>query len=451
MPLRPRQSPLSSTTFFAGRGGPGCDATSMSYGNRARTMVTPTSRSRIVSGVTCAGAIVLLAAGARAQGVPGKPGGEWLPYRAATLTSEYMQRCAVSPAVLAQWRKTVDEVVAIVATSPALTGLAGHVPEIVSHVDAASPPGGTDCRKYALAASVVLWPWMDKHVEPDPAARPGGPNFRLKGYWVNNTFGALWVWLNAIPKFAGDPWEKDDRGVFFEQPERLREVAGFPMYEDHIFIAGPSSPPLFLPVSQERMIQAYLVRARSDAPISTSTLESRKKQYETFMSPASQEKRKKEIEAAAASQKNPDNSEQARKHAMAIDKRREEDYRKAANPPPDDPVFEPVRRLKQAEALLAGMTEAERKAPAWRTSPQGAQMLLNLARPNAPGARAVVEVNPAYFDFSAPRATLRNALIWVKEGMLTRKLGTGDLDVLTKVDRAVVFQTDWTRLAQMMK
>ncbi len=401
--------------------------------------------------VTCACALVLTASSARAQAVPGKPGGEWLPYRAESLTSEHAQRCAVSPAVLAEWRRTVDEVVAIVATSPALAGLAGHVPEIVSHVDLVSPPGGTDCKRYALAAGVVLWPWMDKHVEPDPAARPGGAKFRLKGQWVNNTFGALWVWINAIPKFAGDPWEKDNRGVFFEQPERLREVAGFPMYEDHVFIAGPSSPPLFLPVSQERMIQAYLVRARSDAPISASTLDSRKKQYDTFMSPVSQERRKKAIEDAAASQKNPENSDQARRQAMAIDKRREDDYRKAANPPPDDPIFEPVRRLKQAEALLSGMTEAERKAQAWRSSPQGGQMLLNLARPNAPGARPVVEVNPAYFDFSAPRAKLRNALVWVKEGILTGNLGTGDLDTMKKVDRAVVLRTDWTRLAQMMK
>jgi hypothetical protein len=414
-------------------------------------MLTPSSHHWLVGGVACACALVLAASGARAQGVPGTPGGDWLAYRAESLTNDHMQRCAVTPAVLAQWRKTVDEVVAIVATSPALAGLAGHVPEIASHVDVASPPGGTDCKKYALAASVVLWPWMNKHVEPNPAARSGGPTFRLKGQWVNNTFGALWIWLNAIPKFEGDPWEKDGRGVFFEQPERLLEVSGFPMYQDHIFITGSASPPLFLPVSQERVINAYLVRARQDAPLAASTLESRKKQYADFMSPASQERRKKEIEAAAASQKDPANSEQARRHAMAIDQRREEDYRKAANPPPDDRIFEPVKRLKQAEALLAGMTEGERKAQAWRTSPQGEQMLLNLASPHAQGARPVVDLNPAYFDFSAPQATLRNALIWVKEGLMSRKLGTGDLDTLTKVDRAVVLQTDWTRLSQMMK
>lgn len=414
-------------------------------------MLTPTSHSKALVGTACGCALVLFATSVRAQAVPGRPGGDWLAYRPATLTNDQMQRCGITTAVLAQWRKTVDEVASVVATSPALAGLTGHVPEMASHVDFVSPPGGTDCKKYALSADVVLWPWMNKHVEPDPAARPGGPKFRLKGYWVNNTIGALWVWINALPKFKGDPWEKDARGVFFEQPELLREVAGFPMYEEHIFIAGPSSPPLLLPVSQERMINAYLVRARQDAPISASTLESNKKQYEDFMSPASQEKRRKEIEAAAASQKNPANSEQARRQAVAIDKRREDDYRKAANPPPDGPIFEPVKRLKQAEALLAGMTEAERKAQAWRTSPQGEQMLLNLARPHAEGARPVVEVNPAYFDFSAPRGALRTALIWVKDGIMSRKLGTSDLDVMTTVDRAVVLQTDWNRLAQMMK
>jgi hypothetical protein len=334
-------------------------------------MLPPTSRPRIVLGITCACALVVFAAGARAQGAPGKPGGDWLAYRPATLTNDQMQRCGITPAVLAEWRKTVDEVASVVATSPALAGLAGHVPEMASHVDFLSPPDGTDCKKFALSASVVLWPWMNKHVEPDPAARPGGPTFRLKGHWVNNTFGALWVSINANRRFAGDPWEKDERGVFFEQPEPLRDVAGFPMYEEHIFIAGPANLPLFLPVSQERVINAYLVRARQDAPISQRTLDSRKTQYENFMSPASQEKRKKEIEAAAASQKNPANSEQERRHAIAIDERREQDYRKA--------------------------------------------------------------------------------MIWVKDGIMSRQLGTSDVDMMTKVDRAVVRQTDWARLAQMMK
>ncbi len=414
-------------------------------------MLPPKFRSKTLVGVSCGLALLLIGAGARAQGVPGKPGGEWLAYRPATLTSDQMQRCGITPAVQAQWRKTVDEVAAVVAASPALAGLAGHVPEMASQVDLVSPPGGTDCRKWALSASIVLWPWMNKHVEPDPAARPGGPKFRLKGQWVNNTFGGFWVWINAIPKFEGDPWEKDARGVFFEQPERLRDVAGFPAYGDHVYIAGASNPPLFLPVSHERVIQAYLVRARQDALIPGSTLESRKKQYENFMSPASQEKRRKEIEAAAASQKNPANSEQERRHAIAIDKRREDDYRKAANPSPDDRLFEPVKRLKAAEALLSGMTEADRTAQAWRTAPQGEQMMLNLARPRAQGARPVVEVNPAYLDFSAPRATLRNLMLWVKEGMLTRELGRSDLDTMIRVDRAVVLQTDWTRVAQMMK
>jgi hypothetical protein len=110
-----------------------------------------------------------------------------------------------------------------------------------------------------------------------------------------------------------------------------------------------------------------------------------------------------------------------------------------------------VTRLTQAEDLLANMTEAERRAPAWRASPQGGSMLLNLARARSPGARPVVEVNPAYFDLSAPRGALRNVLIWMNVAQMTQKLGTRDLELMEKVDRAVVLQTDWNRVARMMK
>jgi hypothetical protein len=179
-------------------------------------MLTPISHFRRMSGAGLVCGLVLSASSAYAQAVPGTPGGEWLAYDVSTLPSEYVQRCAIPPAMMAQWRKTLDDVAAVVATSPALVGLTGHTPRLATGVDVTAPIGGTDCTKYALAGYVAFWPWLEKHVEPDPAARPGGPKYRLRKEWVNNGIGVLWISLNKIPSFAGSPWEKDERGVFFE-------------------------------------------------------------------------------------------------------------------------------------------------------------------------------------------------------------------------------------------
>jgi hypothetical protein len=206
-----------------------------------------------------------------------------------------------------------------------------------------------------------------------------------------------------------------------------------------------------LTASQERVIKAFLVYARAQAPLTESTIASWKKQYEDFMSPASQEARRTWIETEAASQKNPVSSAKARKHAEAIARRREEGYRKRMNAAPDDPVFEPVRRLKDAEALLAGMTEAERQAPAWHYTSPAKGIPLDLRPAGAPGARPVVEVNPAIIGFSGSRTATQNAVVWFTTGDPDRKLGTGDLGLLATLRRRVLLETDWKRVVSLMK
>ena len=111
-----------------------------------------------------------------------------------------------------------------------------------------------------------------------------------------------------------------------------------------------------------------------------------------------------------------------------------------------------MKRLKDAEALLAGMSDAERRAPAWRRWNPGGSNTLDLMPADSPGARAVVEVNPAFFDFAKSRAALRNVVIRVgPASRLTKTLDTSDLDQMEKINRAVMLQTDWTRIVQLMK
>jgi hypothetical protein len=388
---------------------------------------------------------------ALAQGVPGAPKGDWLAYEVQPFGVGYLERCGGTPAQLAEWRRTVEAVAAIIVTNPALADLTGYNPRLATSHAFTGPGGQSDCRKYVFEGSISFWPWLNKHVDPIPGAGAAGPKFRLKKQWVNNGFGGMWTMINAVPRFEGNAWQKDERGLFFEQPEKQREIKGFPVYDNRLYITRPDHPPLFLPVSQERVIKAFLVYARAQAPLTGSMIASMKKQYEDFIGPASQEARRKKIEIEAASQKNPVSSAQARKQAEAIDRRREEDYRKRANPAPDDPVFEPARRLRDAEALLAGMAEAQRQAPAWRNRGPAKGIPLDLRPAGAPGARPVVEVNPVFFDVSGSRTALRNVVVRLSLDDLDRTLGTSDGDLMAKLRRGVSLETDWNRVMQLME
>jgi hypothetical protein len=153
-------------------------------------MAARRGRSSVCVSAAIAGALGL-AAPLSAQGVPGAPKGDWLAYSITPLPSSNLQRCGVSAALFAEWRKILDAAAAIVSTSPGLADLTGYVPELKTGADYAGPAGNTDCRKDLLAGYVALWPWTRDDVEPNPAAATGGPKFRLKQIWVNNTRGVL--------------------------------------------------------------------------------------------------------------------------------------------------------------------------------------------------------------------------------------------------------------------
>lgn len=211
---------------------------------------------------------------ALAQSVPGAPKGDWLAYQVEPFGVGYLERCGGTPAQLAEWRRTVEAVVAIIVTSPALADLTGYHPQLATSHAFTGPSGQSDCRKYVFEGSIGFWPWLNKHVDPIPGAGAAGPKFRLKKQWVNNSFGGMWITINAVPRFEGNAWQKDERGLFFEQPEKQREIKGFPVYDNRLYITRPDHPPLFLPVSQERVNKAFLVYARAQAPLTESMIAS---------------------------------------------------------------------------------------------------------------------------------------------------------------------------------
>ena len=252
--------------------------------------------------------------------------------------------------------------------------------------------------------------------------------------------------------FSWHHWEDKD-GRFYELPETDREIAGFPVIGGFLFISLPGKPPLFAPITQERAQRWIIDNMRRQADADADILASARRRYEDFISPAGLARRAKEIEEAAASQKKPENQELARRQALAIDRRREQDLKAAATPKPGSPEARTLERLAQLESRLASLSPAERGRPAWyKPHPEGVRRLDygDIVEAGSPGARPLVVPNPDFFDKSLPQTAMQ--LVSVPEaGYVESEFKKGGTTPTVKVPMAVLEQMDWRAVAAMMK
>jgi hypothetical protein len=179
------------------------------------------------------------------------------------------------------------------------------------------------------------------------------------------------------------------------------------------------------------------------------SLASAKRVYEQFVSPAGREKRRREIEAAAASQKKPENQALERRQAEARDRRREQDLRDAAQPKPGSPLAETAERLAALEKRLAELTPAERAQPAWlKTEPRVRGAAGELVPPDTSGARPLVTLAD-FFDPALPVDAWQ--LITVPVQPFEHYVKSGDRRPQALAPSAVVEQTDWRAAQKLLR
>jgi hypothetical protein len=203
------------------------------------------------------------------------------------------------------------------------------------------------------------------------------------------------------------------------------------------------------PITRERAQRWIIENIRRQADADASILASARRRYEDFVSPAGKARHAKAIEEAAASQKKPETQEFERRHALAIDQRREQDLKGAATPKPGSPKARILDRLAQLESRLASMSSEERRQPAWYTPhPEGVRRLDygDIAEAGSPGARPLVVPNPDFYDKSLAKTAMQLVSI-PGAGYVESEFKKGDTVPTVRVPLAVLEQMNWRSAA----
>lgn len=346
--------------------------------------------------------------------------------------------------LLAAWEKQLKAIAALVRACPIFRDIRGYYPMLTGCVE---NPGATT-GPYGGTVHLLIWPPVT--VERTSTGEP-----RVKKEWrYNHPGGMLMIRVNAFGDLAFSWFYGEDKeGRFYELPDTRREIAGFPVIGGFFFVSPPNKPPLFTPITRERAQRWIIDNLRRQADADASMLASARRQYEDFVSPAGKARRAKAIEEAAASQKKPENQELERRHALAIEQRREQDLKAAATPKPGSPQARTLERLTQLESRLASMSPEERRQPAWyKRHPEGVRRLDygDIVEAGSPGARPLVVPNQGFSDKSLPKTAMQLVSVPGLEEYESR-VKKDATEPTVRVSLAVIEQMDWRAIAAMLK
>jgi hypothetical protein len=340
--------------------------------------------------------------------------------------------------IASSWERQLREIEALIKAAPVFKDIRGYYPRII--LEAAPPAGG----RGPWLGHVAVEPWWWVSIERSPGGEPV-----VKRRWIDNGPGGLWMNVNSRGDLSHWAWWEDKEGRFCLLPEQPREIAGFPVTGDRLFITAAGRPPLWDPLPLERALRWVIGDLRRQAKADQDGLAASRRAYEQFVSPAGLEKRHREIEAAAASQKKPENQAIERRQAEAKDRRREQDLRDAASPKAGSPEAATGERLAALEARLAGLAAADRAQPAWlRTEPNVRGAAGELVPPDTRGARPLVVPSP-FFDPKLPADALQLVTVTFRD--FEDRVKAGAREPQSRVPLAVAEQTDWRAVQKLLR
>jgi hypothetical protein len=360
----------------------------------------------------------------------GKDPGAWIPTRVETKGNA---------ATAKAWERQLRTIETSIKAAPVFKEIRGYYPLLI--LQAEPPVGG----KGPWQGYVALEIWWPRGVDITPSGEP-----KVKAKFEYNRPSAIWIKVNSRGDLSHWHWWEDKTGRFYELPETRREIAGFPVMGDRFFITRSGKPPLFDPLPRERALRWVIGTLKRQVKADGDGMVSSKRAYEQFVSPAGQERRRREIEAAAASQKKPENQALERRQAEVKDHRREKDLREATLPKAGSPQAATAELLAGYEKELAGLSAQEGAQPAWiRSDPKVRGAAGAIVPANTPGARPLV-VTSAFFDPALPADSLQVVTVPCDLDDLM-KSAVSSKEPHIYVPFGVVEQTDWREVQKMLK
>ena len=254
-------------------------------------------------------------------------------------------------------------------------------------------------------AQISMILWSSDWVEPAPATPD---KIKLKqGAWGFSPAG-IDVWINWFPTSASGAsddlkswdWYKDSQGEFFRLAKPDRLIDGFPVHGGWLFVTAKNKPPLFVPVSQARALNAYMAQAQRLMAQAGAGNEGLSEALATYNSAEMKAIRKEAIEQAGANEKDPKKAAEKRAKAERDDAEQERQLREGAlASASSNPIYAAAKKAHDQWAQrLKGMSEAERNAPAHMRVDPDALLLEDLVAQSDPAAVALMQYNPEYVN-----------------------------------------------------
>lgn len=371
----------------------------------------------------------------------GAPPAPWQAWTAAYLAANNFARgqLRMTPAEIATWDGQLRALLATLQRAPVLREPHGV------RLWSSSGRLGAGAVPQALAGGLMVGAWLPEQLK----TRPDGRTV------IAGETSHLLVGVNEVPATPGPAWMKDEAGEFFPLLRHASPWPGTTVVGRTLLVLPPGRPEPYAPVSRERVLRAF-VAAHADAERQVQqALQARRQQLEDYLGPANEPRRRADIEQATRGFMNANRQDEAtaRARAEAIDRAHVEQLRRAAEPPPEDPLFAELRTVRAVRDELERMPPAQRAAPAWVSAALNFPWLPLLREPGSPGALPVVQVDPAWFDRRLPRTALQlltvERLDMIADESHSARAASGDRwTTAARVNLLVLQQTDWAALAR---
>ena len=245
----------------------------------------------------------------------------------------------------------------------------------------------------------------------------------------------------------------DAEGTFLPEPRKEGEIGGQPVYDDMLILAPPGTT-FWVPVTTRRVLAYLLPEYRKTAMSAEAGAASSRKTQEDILRPEAMAKRR--AEEAEARAKGGAGAEQNAHKLEVMNRRYEEDARKAlAAGALDRNVQQQVQIQKDAQALIASNDATVLDAPACAMIPaHGGIAAWRLVPAGTAGCTPIVTSNPKLRNPKLPRSSLQilyvRSISWstrnLRESIGLRE-DPGDCVAVTNVIRAL----DWKALAALLE
>lgn len=229
------------------------------------------------------------------------------------------------------------------------------------------------------------------------------------------------VGINDPHCVLGNAVASDTAGDMLQAAPRREDYHGYPTYgaDGGCIVVTASSRPLTAPVSRERLLRALIRTARANHDAGTAGLSHLRaehsdsaatSQYHAWLAQRPARDSQQNAIYAEVKKQNPAQAAAYLRNMRATDSAIDASFhqRMTAKTNPVDAEMAAegnrldsaaTKRIHDMEAELAAMSPAERQSPAYYEAVQGASGS-GLVAPDAPGAVAIVTLNPAFRDRS---------------------------------------------------